>query len=81
MELETYWTRKQAAAYIRSVIGQGSEQGLANHANRGTGPAYHLFHPRLALYSASDVKSWITERLGPAKKIHIGRGLIDGLSK
>lgn len=49
-------TRKQAAAFL-----QMSEDALAQHAHRGTGPRFSKISHRTVRYRRADLEAWLED--------------------
>jgi len=60
---ERYFTRAEAAEYVRSRYGLPcAETTLQKHVTVGGGPAYRVFG-RNAVYTATDLDAWVARKL------------------
>lgn len=62
-KLTSRLTREQAAARARSSGLRCTSATLANHASRGTGPAFRIIQGR-AFYLEDDVDQWTESQIG-----------------
>lgn len=58
MQMPNFYSRDRARDRIRERGVPIGEDGLKDHASRGTGPRYSIVNGR-AVYTAADLDSWI----------------------
>ena len=57
-EQHAWFSRKQAAAHLRSLGYPVAARTLASMANKGKGPPYTLFMHRIASYDRAELEAW-----------------------
>jgi hypothetical protein len=66
MNTQIYLRPKEAAEFLKSEFGHGSERSLAKMRSIGGGPPFHKIGVRLVVYTQSEIATWARAKISRA---------------